>query len=188
MASLSSIVVESSDYGAEEGWASQLNVRQLLLVCVEDAQRSLDRGVKGVPVEREAVTYLGRASNDSAKTKRGEHTIVVIWLNDHSHLLDGGVILISWSEVMQRAALGRITVRSGEVDCNSERDLNTTSKVVNKCWNLNQLKVSELNRSTAFYNAVTASVNKLVCRCNDMTDLFWSTHQSKFDAKCWITV
>ena len=89
---------------------------------------------------------------------------------------------------MQRAALGRVTVRSGEVDCNSERDLNTTSKVVNKCWNLNQLKVSELKRSTTFYNAVTSSINQLICRCNDMTNLFWSTHQSKFDAKCWITV
>ena len=122
------------------------------------------------------MTDLRCASDHSSEAKSGEHAVVVVWLYDHSDLLDGFVILISRTEIMQRVPVPGITIGSCEIYCDSQGDLGTSAKIIDESWNFNELEVQEFDLARSLLNFVNSRIDQLISSRDYMTDLFIATH------------
>ena len=79
---------------------------------------------------------------------------------------------------MQRLRISLLPIRRCEIDCYSQRYLNSSTQVVHEAWHLDQLEVFYLNRALAFHDLVRPLVNKFVCRCDNMANLSVVGYQS----------
>lgn len=88
------VLAERLDHGGEHRRPGQADMRQHLLVSLQDAVRREDSRLLRVAVQGEAMTDSGLAVRHGSEAKRWEHLIVVVGLQDGSDLANGSRVLV----------------------------------------------------------------------------------------------
>lgn len=118
------VLHEFGQQRCEQRGTPETNVRQSLLVSLDNVLDAVDVGVTRVTVNREAVVHRvdAEVTRDSAKAKNGKAAVVIIRFDNHADVQQGTLVLIVVAQVVQRVAVARIAIRCCVVDSCHERD------------------------------------------------------------------
>ena len=121
------------DHRREVGRSIQLDSVEGVVIGSYDSINASTEGLAGVKSQEELVRHLKPGRDPGSETKRGEHFVRVVVLDDITHCPDRCHILVgspAWVFVMEGARVGRIPVGAGEVDGDGEVDLEAGLQVI----------------------------------------------------------
>lgn len=78
----------------------------------------------GVAIHGEAVIGAvdPHVTRDTAETKHGEQSVMIVWLHNWPNIEDGSLVLIIGAHRVQGVRISDLSVRGGVVDSDSEGD------------------------------------------------------------------
>ena len=167
-------------------------MRQVLLVGLKDTIRTHNARILWVTVQRETVGDLSCVERHSTESKGRENLVEVIRFENRADLLNGFEVLVVWTHVMERVTVLRITIRSCEVNSDSQVDRPTATKVLRETWHLIQLEILKFDLAStstkALLNVIIAFFDQTIRSRNNVTNFNAATHQSEFDSNRCITI
>ena len=131
--------------GSKKSWPSKAYLGQIISICLQKLINSINFRVDWVSVQGKTVVYVvnSHVPRNTAKTKGGEALVRVIRLNHLSNLSNSVFVLISRSQIVERARGGWVSIWAGKVNGSDKRNLPAWAQVVHKSWFLDQLKAYE---------------------------------------------
>lgn len=125
---------EFIEQGSEKCRPHKIDSLYLVLVSLVDALDACDVWVGLVAIKGEAVAHgvQTHEARCTSEAKHGEHLVLVVWLNDITHVKEGLLVRIvaTIAHIVEATWLRFQTIACSEVDSCDEGDLPARSQVV----------------------------------------------------------